>query len=135
MRLLIDGNVVLDVLQSREPHVAESSKVWKLCETEQAEGYISALTFANLVYVMRKELEPEKIEDVLKKLSLIFRFVDLSVADMNNAAAMKWDDFEDALQTATAERIHADFIITRKIKDFCGRKIIAFTPAELLARL
>ena len=43
MRLLIDGNVVLDVLQSREPHVAESSKVWKLCETEQAEGYISAL--------------------------------------------------------------------------------------------
>jgi predicted nucleic acid-binding protein len=70
MRLLIDGNVVLDVLQSREPHVAESSKVWKLCETEQAEGYISTLTFANLVYVMRKELDPEKIEDVLKKLSL-----------------------------------------------------------------
>ena len=135
MRLLIDGNVVLDVLQSREPHVAESSKVWKLCETEQAEGYISALTFANLVYVMRKELDPEKIEDVLKKLSLIFHFTDLSVANMNIATAMKWDDFEDALQEATAERIHADYIITRNIKDFRGSKTTAFTPAELLARL
>lgn len=38
MRLLIDGNVVLDVLQNRELHVVESSKVWKLCETEQVEG-------------------------------------------------------------------------------------------------
>jgi predicted nucleic acid-binding protein len=115
--------------------VAESSKVWKLCETEQAEGYISALTFANLVYVMRKELDPEKIEDVLKKLSLIFHFTDLSVADMNIATAMKWDDFEDALQEATAERIHADYIITRNVKDFQGSEIMALTPSELLARI
>lgn len=135
MRLLIDGNVVLDVLQNREPHVEASSKVWKLCETEQAVGYISALTFAYLVYVMRKELDSEKIEDVLKKLSLIFRFTDLCVADMNNAAAMKWDDFEDALQEATAERIHADYIITQNIKDFRRSRITAFTPVELLARL
>ena len=31
------------------------------------EGVVSALTFANLVYVMRKEFAPELIEDVLKK--------------------------------------------------------------------
>ena len=56
MRLLIDGNIILDVLANRKPHVADSSKIWKLCETEQAEGFVSALTFSNLVYVMRKEL-------------------------------------------------------------------------------
>ena len=36
---------------------------------------------------------------------------------------------------ATAERIHADFIITRNIKDFRGSKITALTPAELFSRL
>lgn len=135
MKLLIDGNVILDVLQKRDPHYEDSSKVWKLCETEQAEGFISALTFANLVYVMRKELDPEKIEDVLKKLSLIFRFTELSVADMNNAAGLRWDDFEDALQSSTAERLHADYIITRNVRDFRKSKIVAFTPSEFLARI
>lgn len=135
MRLLIDGNIILDVLQKREPHFEASSKVWKVCETEQAEGCVSALTFASLVYVMRKEFVPEKIEDVLKKLSLIFRFTELSVADMNHAAGMKWDDFEDALQSATAERLRADYIITRNVRGFRKSKIIAFTPTEFLACL
>ena len=68
MKLLIDANILLDVLQAREPHVKDSSLIWKLCETGEAEGYVSALTFANLVYVMRKELNPEGIHDVLNKL-------------------------------------------------------------------
>ena len=70
MVLLIDANIILDVLLNRPEFVKESSLVWKLCETEQAKGYISALTFANLVYIMRKQLTPEKIEDVLQRLDL-----------------------------------------------------------------
>ena len=135
MRLLIDANVLLDVLQKREPHWKDSSLVWKLCETEQAEGAVTALTFANLVYVMRRELTPEQVHDVLKKLQLIFRFVDFSAADMEKAAEMKWDDFEDAIQAVIAERISADAIITRNVRDFKQSKVIAFTPTELLARL
>ena len=44
-------------------------------------------------------------------------------------------DFEDAIQCATAERINADFIITRNVKDFLqSRKALAFTPVEFLER-
>ena len=135
MRLLIDGNIILDVLQNREPHVVDSAKIWKLCETDQVEGYVSGLTFSNLVYIMRKELSPEKINEVFKSLGLIFRFTDLTVSDLAKAAEQQWDDFEDALQVATAERIHADNIITRNVKDFKQSKIVAFTPTEFLARL
>ena len=135
MRLLIDANIVFDVLLKREPYWADSSAVWKLCETEQMEGYISTLTFANLVYVMRKELEPAQIEDVLTRLKLIFRFGDFSTADMTKAAEMAWNDFEDAVQSATAERIQADFIITRNVRDFRQSKVVAFTPSEFLARI
>ena len=135
MRLLIDGNIILDVLQNRKPHVVDSAKIWKLCETDQVEGYVSGLTFSNLVYIMRKELSPEKINEVFKSLGLIFRFTDLTVSDLAKAAEQQWDDFEDALQAATAERIHADNIITRNVKDFKQSKIVAFTPTEFLARL
>ena len=135
MKLLIDANILLDVLQKREPHYRDSALIWKLCETEQAEGCISALSIANLVYIMRKELSPETIEDVLGKLSLIFSIVELTPADIAKAAEMKWTDFEDALQAATAERIHAEAIITRNIRDFRKSRVIAFTPAEYLARI
>ncbi len=135
MRLLIDANIVLDVLQKREPYWKDSSVIWKLCETEQAEGYISTLTFANLMDVMRRELDPAQIRDVLDKLRLIFRFADFTAADMEKAAEMGWDDFEDAIQAATAERIMADSIITRNVRDFRNSKVIAFTPSEYIARL
>jgi hypothetical protein len=74
------------------------------------------------------------IEDVLKKLSLIFHFTELSAADLMTAAGMKWDDFEDAVQAATAERIHADYIITRNNRDFKKSRVMAFTPTEFLSR-
>ena len=135
MKLLIDANILLDVLQNRENFVRASSMVWKLCETEQAKGYISALTFANLVYIMRKEMDAQRIEEVLHMLSLIFEFAELNDSDLFRAAALQWPDFEDAVQSVTAERIHADYIITRNVRDFSRSKVIAFTPDELLARL
>ena len=108
MVLLIDANIILDVLLNRQEFVKDSSMVWKLCETGKAKGYVSALTFANLVYIMRKQLDPEEIENVFRKLSLIFDFTDLSVSDLTRAAKLHWKDFEDAVQSVTAERVHAD---------------------------
>lgn len=135
MKLLIDANIVLDVLQARQPFCQDSSLIWKICETAEAEGFISVLTFANLVYIMRRELDPEQIEDVLGKLNLIFNFTDLDKGDLLEAAALRWEDFEDALQSVTAERIGADYIITRNVRDFKESKVMAFTPRELLSRM
>ena len=135
MKLLIDANIILDVLQKREPHYNESSLIWKMCETRQIEGYLSSLSIANLVYVMRKELNAKQIEDVITDLRLIFIIVDFTETDLLKAASMKWNDFEDAIQSATAERIHAEYIITRNVRDFLKSKVIAFTPTEFLARL
>ena len=135
MVLLIDANIILDVLLNRPDYVKDSAMIWKLCETEQMKGYVSTLTFANLVYIMRKQLAPEKIEDVFHKLNLIFEFADFSVSDLTHAADFNWKDFEDAVQSVTAERIHADYIITRNVRDFSKSRVMAFTPPELLARI
>ena len=135
MILLIDANILLDVLMNRQDFVKDSSMIWKLCETNQEKGYISALTIANLMYIMRKQLDPETIEKLLVQLKFIFDFTDFGVSDLQRAAEMKWTDFEDAVQSATAERLHADFIITRNVKDFRSSKIMALTPTEFLARI
>ena len=69
---------------------------------------------SNMMYVMRKQLTPDQIEEVFRKLSLIFEF---------------------AVQRAMAESVPADYITTRNLKDFTKSKVIAFTPTELLARI
>ena len=135
MILLIDANVLLDIIMKRLEFIKDSSVIWKLCETGKVKGYISSLTIASIVDIMQKEMDPQKIEEVLSTLSMIFEFTDLCVSDIQQAARMQWNDYEDAIQSATAQRIHADFIITRNIKDFAKSKILAFTPAELLARI
>ena len=135
MILLIDVIVLLDILMKRQEFVKDSSVIWKLCETGKVKGYVSSLTIASIVDIMQKEMDPQKIEEVLSMLSMIFEFTDLCVSDIQQAARMQWNDYEDAIQSATAQRIHADFIITRNIKDFAKSNILAFTPAELLARI
>lgn len=135
MKLLIDANILLDVLQNREGFVKDSAMIWKLCETEKAEGYVSVLTFANLVYIMRKEMNPIKIREVLNQLSLIFEVTELTAADLTRATELQWSDFEDAVQSVTAQKVHADYIVTRNVRDFTKSRVIAFTPSELLARI
>ncbi len=134
MVLMIDANVVLDVLCKREPNYKYSSKIWKLCETGICTGIVSTLSFANIIYIMRKELTSDKIESVLKQLQLIFTFSELSQNILEDAAKLKWSDFEDAEQEISAKRVNADYIIKWNVKDFAKSDIPVLTPAELLFR-
>lgn len=134
MRLLIDANILIDVLSKREPYYQNSALIWKLSETQKVKGFVSALSFANIAYIMRKELNPDVIEKIFQMMKLIFQFTDLNTTDISNATEMKWKDFEDSLQSATAERICADYIITRNVRDFKMSKVTALTPTEYLEK-
>lgn len=135
MKVLIDTNIILDVLCNRSEFVENSAKIFKLCEVKKIEGYISALSVPNIVYIMRKELDSDKIKDVLATLSLIFTIVDLKADDIKKAALMNFKDYEDALQSACASRMKMNFIVTRNIKDFINSKVTAITPSELIDRI
>ena len=135
MKVLIDTNVILDVLYKRESFYKDSLNVWRLCETKQIEGYISALTIPNIVYVLRKELDSEKTLKIIKTISLVFNIYELKEDILIDAAELKYDDYEDALQTITALKLKCEYIITRNIKDFKESKILAIKPCELIEQL
>ena len=135
MKVLIDTNIILDVLCNRKDFAADSAKVFKLCEVKKITGYISALSITNIVYIMRKELDTEKIKKILEQLSLIFEIVDLKADDLKRASTLDFNDYEDAIQSTQARRIKADYIITRNIKDYSKSKIMAIKPSELIERI
>ena len=135
MKALIDTNVILDVLCSRKSFVKFSSIVWKYCEVIRIKGYISALSVPDIVYILRKELTPEKTKQVIDTLFLIFNVADLRTSDLKKAGAMKSGNYEDALQMICAERIRADYIVTRNTSDFAGSRVPVITPYELVGEL
>lgn len=135
MRVLIDTNVLLDLLCDRDEFAEDALKIWELCEFHEIDGYISALSVPNIVYILRKELTPEKTEELVEKLSAIFEISDLKLSDLLSAAKIRTKDFEDAVQMLTAQRIRADYIITRNIDDFSASKISAIKPSEFFKKL
>lgn len=134
MKVLIDTNVILDVLCNRVDFVKASAKVWKLCEVNKIEGLISAISVANIVYILRKELTPEKTHQLIRQITMLFNVIDLKTIDLISAAEMYSSDYEDAVQMCQAKRLKADLIITRNIKDFRDSKILALKPDEFLER-
>ena len=52
--ILVDLNVILDVLQHREPHYAASAMVWSAVETRQARGLIAAHSVTTLFYLLAR---------------------------------------------------------------------------------
>lgn len=135
MKILIDTNVILDVLCNRRDFVDDSLKVFKYCEANQITGCISALSIPNIVYIMRKELDSEKIKEILTTLTSIFTVVDLRESDLLKAADMDFSDYEDALQSVCAARAKVNYIVTRNIKDFKNSTIPAIKPSELFDRI
>ena len=135
MKVLIDTNIILDVLCKRPAFYEDSAKIFKLCEVKKISGVISALSIPNIMYILRKELDADKTREILDSLMLIFSVADLKADDLKKAADMEFKDYEDAIQSACATRIKANYIVTRNIKDFSESKVTAIKPAELLDRI
>lgn len=135
MKVLIDTNIILDVLCKRPAFYEDSAKVFKLCEVKKISGVISALSIPNIMYILRKELDADKTREIHDILMLIFSVADLKADDLKKAAGMRFKDYEDAIQSACATRIKANYIVTRNIKDFSESKVTAIKPAELLDRI
>ncbi len=135
MKILIDTNVILDVLCNRKDFAEDSLKVFKYCETNQITGYISALSIPNIVYIMRKELDRDRIKEILTVLTSIFTVVDLRGTDLIKAADLDFSDYEDALKSVCASRTKVNYIVTRNIKDFKNSSVPAIKPSELLERI
>ena len=135
MKVMIDTNIILDVLCNRKEFVNDSLKVFKLCEIKKIKGYISSLSIAKIVYIMRKELTNEKIEEILDKLNLIFEIIDLKGEDLNCACSLDFKDYEDAIQSVQANRIKANYIITRNINDYNNSRVTAIKPSDLIERI
>lgn len=135
MIVLIDTNILLDVLQERQPYVAAAARVWKLVEENNLAGYVSAISFNNVFYIARKQAGNERALAGVKLIRRTFGFVPLDEAVVDRAITEATSDLEDAIQAASAHRVAAEYVVTRNTTDFATFGVPAVTAEELLAIL
>ena len=93
---------------------------------------ISSLSIVNTIYIGRNH-NSTKLKQSLLRLSHIVSFMDLSASMALDALQTEWEDYEDALQYATAQTSASDCIITRNKRDYSRSDLPVYTPEELLA--
>ena len=130
MRLFLDTNIIIDVLSKREGYT-DSLTVLKCCETGVVEGWVSAATITDVMYILRKHINPQQIRDAVRRLLLIVDVCSVLKSDINAAFLSDIADVEDAVQASCAARIKADYIVTRNIKDFISSPIKAVLPSSI----
>jgi predicted nucleic acid-binding protein len=132
MKVFLDTNVLLDVLVRREPHCIAASEIWSRVEKGALDGHISAISFNNVYYVLRRIADRSPAAEGLRLLRDVFHVVSLDERIIHSAMDSEFADFEDAIQFFSAHRAGADFIITRNTRHFPAQPIAVVTPEEFL---
>jgi predicted nucleic acid-binding protein len=117
MKVLLDLNVLLDVVQNRVPYYQDSAKVLSLAKLGEIQAVLRVHAFTTLYYILAKAVGKPKADQTIDWLLANF---DVAVADkavLRRARQLAFPDFEDAVVASLAEAGQCDRIITRNVSD------------------
>lgn len=135
MTILFDTNVILDVLQKREPFFSDSYKALRRAIEAETDCMLSAAAVTDIFYILRKATQSaEQAKQYIEQLSQMLTFADVQGVDIHTALTRSMPDFEDAVVDAVAERNASSYIVTRNTQDFTGSVVPAITPTDFLQK-
>lgn len=140
MRILLDTNVIVDVLQRREPWFSDGQKIFYAIANKQIIGCITAKEAADIHFFSRKQFTGEenvdaKVRQVIAKLYALFELIGTLGIDCQNALAIENNDYEDAIMIESAVRAGLDGIVTRNPEHFKPSAIPVYSPSEFVNKL
>ena len=103
MKVLIDTNVILDWIMVREPNASNAKYIMEQCLFGELDGYVTAHSFSDIFYILRKDYSVEKRK---RLLSLLCEGMRVISEDKGTILAVlhreEWNDLEDGLQMQCA---------------------------------
>ena len=138
MRAILDTNVIVDVLQRREPWFSDGAVIFRAIANKQVPGCLTARQIADLYYFSGKQFKGEENVDagarqVVGKLLAIFEMIDTLGIDCQNALGINNGDYEDAILTESAVRAGVDCIVTRNPAHYRETTVRVYAPDEFVS--
>ena len=131
-KLFVDTDVVLDLLSARQPHYKFAAELFSLADIESVRLYVSSLTFANVHYVLSKQLSASESRSLLLRFKTLVTVLPVNDKIIELALSSSFADFEDAIQFYAAIENNISILLTRNLKDFKKATIPVMTPQQYL---
>ncbi len=136
IKALLDTNVIIDAVVSREPFCKEAKEILILAAEDNFSGFAAGSSITDIYYIVRKLLSRTEAHDVIKALLDVLGVVSVGKDECTDAVESGMADFEDAVVAVCAARVKADFIVSRdKVFAKSALSVPVLTPAKFLAKL
>jgi len=132
VRILLDTNVVLDFILLRPNHSAEASAIFDRLDNDEIEVFVAAISVTNIFYITKRVTDHANAFKAVRFLLDAVEFCDADKNLLEDAYALGFKDYEDAVQCASAVAKGLDAIVTRNTQDFVKSPIQVYSPAEFL---
>ena len=86
LSILIDSNILLDVMATRQPFFETSSKVIETLKDKDITGYVSASSITDIYYIARRELKDKEL--VIQLIKDILKFIKI---EMKLTRLLNWN--------------------------------------------
>jgi predicted nucleic acid-binding protein len=131
--IFLDTHILVDIFLDRQPFSEYAIQLISQADKNQWHLHCSALTLANLLYILRKNKESDRLKalDIIQKRITV---LDLKASDIYNSTQYSNGDLEDAIQIQVAISNQQNIIITRDIRGFLKSPVKVMTVVEFLNR-
>lgn len=131
IHVFLDSNVILDLLMNRGPFAHESRLIFELAEKEKIRLYTSALSMANIHYIISKEWSVDLAHQAIGRVRKLVSITAVTEAMLDECIRRRHKDFEDAIQFHSAKE-SCEVIVTRDLKGFSAFRFPCLTPSGFL---
>ncbi|MEP6514442.1 MAG: PIN domain-containing protein [Parafilimonas sp.] len=119
MRIFVDANILVSVLNKEYPLFTYSSRILSLADYGNFEVYTSPICLAIAWYFAEKKHKTKIAREKIKTLCGHISIADSTNGAVQNALAnTKIHDFEDGLEYYSAIESKCEYIITEDTNDF-----------------
>lgn len=133
MKILVDTNVIIDALTSREPWNESAEKIFLMAANHTVDMYITASSATDIYYLVRKYLHStERAKQIMGKLYSLADILEVTGTDCMEALASHINDYEDAVVEKVAARKDMDYIVTRNMKDYQDGSVNIILPDDFV---
>lgn len=135
MRVFVDANILISVLNKEYPLFTNTSRILSLADNRKFTVYTSPVCLAIAFYFAEKKSGTQLAKDKIKLLASKLAIADLGKKEVLQALEnKKVNDFEDGIQYYSALANKCEAIITQDTEDYYYSSIEVLDAEEFLQR-
>jgi len=131
-KVFVDTDIIYDVLANRHPFYESAAKLFTMADEGKILITISALSFANIHYLLVKELTSELAKQTLRKFRILINIAPIDEKIIDLSLNSDFNDFEDAIQHFCAIENECGILLTRNLRDYKMAFIPVMTAQDFI---